>query len=135
MPIDLRWFEIRDIIYRPDLQNWSQKKFLIVTNSTICSFKKKKKTILNCLKYKLKPKLPGVSKICYIIQRLSSYSLLIDKNWLKKVTWSIYRADDKSIARLELNFLQIKKLKAAKYRSCLSFKHVRKNKGIYRIES
>ena len=134
MPIDLRWFEIRDIIYRPDLQNWSQKKFLIVTNSTICSFKKKK-TILNGLKYKLKLKLLGVSKICYIIQRLSSYSLLIDKNWLKKVTWSIYRADDKSIARLELNFLQIKKLKAAKYRSSLSFKHVRKNKGIYRIES
>ena len=51
-------------------------------------------------------KLLDISEICYIIQRLNSYSLLTNKV-AEKVPWTIYRLDEKSLkstSELEMNF-------------------------------
>ena len=51
-------------------------------------------------------KLPDISEICYIIQRLNSYNSLTI-NLAGKVYWTIYRPDNKSYRSsemLETNF-------------------------------
>ena len=44
-------------------------------------------------------KLLDISKICYIIQKLNSYNLLIEKV-AEKVPWTIYRPDEKNYGKV-----------------------------------
>ena len=62
--------------------------------------------MLQGLKYKLMLTLLDISEVCFMIKRLHSYNLLTDKV-TEKVSWTIYRPDNKSkksIKESEMNF-------------------------------
>ena len=62
--------------------------------------------ILQGLKYKLMLTLLDISKVCSMIQILSSYNLLNDKV-AEKVPWVIFKPDkkrEKGIGESEINF-------------------------------
>ena len=66
-------------------------------------------------------KLLDISKI-----KDSAYTIyLMAKNVTKKVSWAIYRPDEKSLkntGKLELNFPQMTMVTAPKYKLCLIFR-------------
>ena len=72
--------------------------------------------------------LHDISELCSMIQRLKSYNLLTDKV-TEKVPYTIYRPDKKKQKKYRevRNELSIKdKIKALKYKSCLSFRTCQK---------
>ena len=95
--------------------------------------------ILKGLKYKLMLTFLDISEIYSMIQRLSPYNLLINKKGLKKVTWAIFRPDEKKLKwywKIGIEFSKIDNTKSPQIYTLPQFLSTsEKNCGIYWLDS